>query len=274
MASPIEEALPENEEDAGLILPESLVASPAHIQPHIATVDFDGLLRTPLRLKEDLSEGCGGKLWPAGMVLARYLLRVYGGPSGEVLRGKKIVDESVPVFHFPVHTSPINTNHASTFRSRQLMLSRSNPSIELGAGGGLVGLALALSNSTLFTTPLYVTDQAPMLALMHENVVLNNLQDVVVPLVLDWGHPPPPSILPGHLDLVLAADCVYFEPAFPLLLQTLQDLAGPETQVLFCFKKRRRADLHFMKKARKLFIVEDVLDDPDRAAYSRENIFL
>ena len=38
-------------------------------------LDFDGLLNSPLRLHEDLAEGCGGQLWPAGMVLAKYMLR-------------------------------------------------------------------------------------------------------------------------------------------------------------------------------------------------------
>jgi len=38
-------------------------------------VSFNGLLQKPLLLKEDLKEGCGGQLWPAGMVLAKYLLR-------------------------------------------------------------------------------------------------------------------------------------------------------------------------------------------------------
>jgi hypothetical protein len=38
-------------------------------------VSFDGLLEEPLILKEDLKEGCGGQLWPAGIVLAKYLLR-------------------------------------------------------------------------------------------------------------------------------------------------------------------------------------------------------
>lgn len=38
-------------------------------------LDFDGLLSTPLRLHEDLKTGCGGQLWPAGMVLTKYLLR-------------------------------------------------------------------------------------------------------------------------------------------------------------------------------------------------------
>ena len=40
--------------------------------------------------------------------------------------------------------------------------------------------------------------------------------------------------------MILAADCVYFEPAFPLLVQTLADLTLPTTDVLFCYKKRRK----------------------------------
>lgn len=44
-------------------------------QKGIMEVDFDGLLKTPLKLEEDLKEGCGGMLWPAGMVLSKYLLR-------------------------------------------------------------------------------------------------------------------------------------------------------------------------------------------------------
>jgi hypothetical protein len=40
-----------------------------------ASLDFDGLLASPLQLHEDLTNGCGGQLWPAGMVLAKYMLR-------------------------------------------------------------------------------------------------------------------------------------------------------------------------------------------------------
>lgn len=41
--------------------------------------------------------------------------------------------------------------------------------------------------------------------------------------------------------MILAADCVYFEPAFPLLVQTLSDLVvDNRTEVLFCYKKRRK----------------------------------
>ena len=62
-----------------------------------------------------------------------------------------------------------------------------------------------------------------MLSLMQRNTALNELQHAVNPCVYDWGEPTPPN-LPTHPDVILAADCIYFEPAFPLLLQTLQDL--------------------------------------------------
>jgi len=52
-----------------LVEPRSIRAS------GISSVNFNGLLSSPLLLHEDLAEGCGGMLWPAGMVLAEYMLR-------------------------------------------------------------------------------------------------------------------------------------------------------------------------------------------------------
>jgi protein N-lysine methyltransferase METTL21A len=51
----------------------------------VSEVDFDGALTVPLKLNEDLKNGCGGQLWPAGMVLGRYMLR-----KVEELRGKTV----------------------------------------------------------------------------------------------------------------------------------------------------------------------------------------
>ncbi len=43
----------------------------------------------------------------------------------------------------------------------------------------------------------------------------------------------------------------------------------------FCFKKRRKADLGFVKMARKRFeVVEGGEDDPERGVWQREGIFL
>lgn len=76
-------------------------------------------------------------------------------------------------------------------------------------------------------------------------------------------------------NVVLAAECVYFEPAFPLLLQTLKDLftLNDDAVVYFCFKRRRRADMRFVKMAKKAFVVEEVFDE-DRPVFQRENLFL
>jgi hypothetical protein len=120
---------------------------------------------------------------------------------------------------------------------------------------------------------MHITDQEPMFDLMKRNISLNGLDSTVAASIYDWGEERPPQ-LPAHPDVILAADCVYFEPAFPLLQQTLSDLIGDNTVCYFCFKKRRRADLQFMKVAKKMFDVKQVDDDPDKEIYSRENLFL
>lgn len=75
--------------------------------------------------------------------------------------------------------------------------------------------------------------------------------------------------------MILAGECVYFEPAFPLLMQTLRDLfaLNPDAVVYFCFKKRRRADMQFVKMARKAFAVDEVFDE-DRPVFARQSLFL
>lgn len=58
-----------------LDISEDLVQSPNHKAAGHSETTLDGLLHHMLKLYEDLKEGCGGQLWPAGMVLAKYLLR-------------------------------------------------------------------------------------------------------------------------------------------------------------------------------------------------------
>lgn len=141
----------------------------------------------------------------------------------------------------------------------------------MGAGGGLVGLAVAVGCNV--DTTLHITDQDEMFELMKKNIGLNDLQGRVEASIYDWGQPTP-SNLPQHPDVILAADCVYFEPAFPLLQHTLRDIIGPNTVCYFCFKRRRRADLTFMKTAGKMFDVQEVDDDPDKEIWSKERLFL
>ncbi|WPH01003.1 S-adenosyl-L-methionine-dependent methyltransferase [Acrodontium crateriforme] len=208
---------------------EDLVQSPVHKQATTNSFDFDGLLSKPLKLHEDLAGGNGGQAWPAGRILAKYILQ---------RRRDDVKDKTI---------------------------------VELGAGGGLVGLAVALGCE--LENVVHITDLEQMQALMHRNIELNGLEGKVKASLYDWGSERPAAV-PAHPDVILAADCVYFEPAFPLLQQTLLNLIGPTTVCYFCFKRRRRADMQFLKTAKKLFTITDITDDPDRETYSRENMFL
>ncbi|KAL3424326.1 hypothetical protein PVAG01_03607 [Phlyctema vagabunda] len=214
-----------------LSIGEDLTPLPTYKAASTTSVDFANLLSPPLLLHEDLSSGCGGQLWPAGMVLTQHVLRY----------------------------------HRNGLEDARIL--------ELGAGGGLVGLGVALGCK--LNHPLLLTDQENLLDLMHHNVKLNALGSQIHPLVLNWGEPLPKAVLEQKPDVILAADCVYFEPAFPMLLETLEHLLAlnGDATIYFCFKKRRRADMQFMKNAKKKFIVEEV-EDQDRAVFSREALFL
>lgn len=77
-----------------------------------------------------------------------------------------------------------------------------------------------------------------LLDLLRVNVDLNEVKNVHV-AELSWGEGQE-ATLPAP-DLVLAADCVYLESTFPLLITTLCELApfGKEIEILFCSQKRR-----------------------------------
>jgi protein N-lysine methyltransferase METTL21A len=73
-----------DEERDFLNFSEDLVQLPSIKSAGISEVGFDSLLPEPLKLHEDLKEGCGGQLWPAGIALAKYLLRQHK----ETMKGK------------------------------------------------------------------------------------------------------------------------------------------------------------------------------------------
>jgi hypothetical protein len=67
--------LSDDERNGVFDIDEELVPLRENKHTGVMEVDFDGLLAKPLRLEEDLKKGCGGMLWPAGMVMAKYLMR-------------------------------------------------------------------------------------------------------------------------------------------------------------------------------------------------------
>lgn len=84
----------------------------------VGETTFD-LLDSPVQLAQDLSRGCGGKIWEAANVLVDYCLWKDKTMAGEFLNNKRV--------------------------------------LELGSGTGLVGLAIAKGCPQLDT--MVITDQ-------------------------------------------------------------------------------------------------------------------
>ncbi|GAA98416.1 uncharacterized protein L969DRAFT_94222 [Mixia osmundae IAM 14324] len=187
------------------------------------------------QLLVDAGPGCGGITWPAAEVLTAYLANILA-LNPSWLEGKRIV--------------------------------------ELGAGTGAVSMALArMMKKRGSRTTIYSTDQAILLDLMDANTVLNDVGDTVNVRELSWGETIASEMQTP--DIILAADCVYFEPAFPLLMKTLRLLATPTSEILFCYKKRRKADKRFFVMLRKVFTVTAVVEDfVCHRDFRREAIFL
>ena len=85
--------------------------------------------------------------------------------------------------------------------------------------------------------------------------------------------------LPGDLqlpDIVLAADCVYLEAAFPLLVSTLVALvpSPPDRapEVLLSYKKRRKADKRFFAMLKTYFTWSFLVRDPPNRSDKKKTL--
>ncbi|KAJ9475112.1 Protein-lysine N-methyltransferase EFM6 [Pseudozyma hubeiensis] len=198
-----------------------------------------------VHLKLDMTTGCGGKIWPAAEVLGAYIAGRYSFPgSGSSAKAEGVAS-----------ANPGFNNHNFDWRNKRI--------VELGSGTGLVGFlvhALHSSNCTIS-----VTDQDVMLPLMRDNLALNfpSSNDSISVAELNWGTPLPPIFADPLPDVLLLADCVYLESAFQPLIDTMLDLSTKETEILFCYQKRRKADKRFFGLLKKGFVFEDVKDDDE-----------
>ncbi|KAL6306735.1 putative methyltransferase-domain-containing protein [Sparassis latifolia] len=239
-----------NDDDAQLA--DVVPAQPPSIHNQLVELSFSSdesaLLPNPvvIKLVVDASPGCGGIAWPAGEVRLPCVIH------------RIIVLNNCVCTVCQVLAAYIARR--GSWKGKNVL--------ELGSGTGLVGLVAGKLGARAC-----ITDQAPLIEIMARNVSMNDLTALVTVAELNWGEPIPQDI--PRPDVLLAADCVYFEPAFPLLVKTLADLVIDDTtEVLFCYKKRRKADKRFFTLLKKEFTWTEVDDNPARDAYSREAISL
>ncbi|KAI9261912.1 putative methyltransferase-domain-containing protein [Helicostylum pulchrum] len=203
------------------------------VTAHIGKIEIQGLTE-PILLSQDLSSGCGGKIWECTQIILEYL--------------------------------------AWKREQSQHALFKDQTIVEIGAGTGLVGLAVAKLCPDI--KQMVITDQINMMNLMQENIKLNHLDALVKAKVLNWGEKIEQPEL-SNADVILASDCVYHEEAFPVLVDTFLSLTTNEKTIIYlAYRKRRNADKRFFQLAKKKFEFVEVMEDPKREGYTRQGMRL
>ncbi|KAJ2964297.1 hypothetical protein NQZ79_g851 [Umbelopsis isabellina] len=112
--------------------------------------------------------------------------------------------------------------------------------LELGAGTGYVGIALA--RRLCPECKIYITDLEDVAPLIQQNVIAQKaaLSALVSVQPLHWGDMEHGRriLAEGELDLIIVSDCVYFPELFELLTNTLLQICTMKTQVVIGYKSR------------------------------------
>lgn len=113
--------------------------------------------------------------------------------------------------------------------------------LELGAGCGVVGIALA----QLYPCDMLLTDLDEAIEILQTNIKLASIKSgsTLRAEVLDWSMELQDSINVKY-DLVIVSDCIYNPDSSVHLVETLQRLArlSPQAIILVGFKRRHYAD--------------------------------
>eukprot|EP00520_Triparma_pacifica_P004224 CAMPEP_0118664068 /NCGR_PEP_ID=MMETSP0785-20121206/17795_1 /TAXON_ID=91992 /ORGANISM="Bolidomonas pacifica, Strain CCMP 1866" /LENGTH=266 /DNA_ID=CAMNT_0006557909 /DNA_START=166 /DNA_END=963 /DNA_ORIENTATION=+ len=191
-------------------------------QSHQSTMASPITMIDGVTVVQDPSAGISSKLWPAATHLSSYLLRSSSAPS-----------------------PPPRI-------------------IELGAGVGLTGIKL----SKAWGSHVILTDLPSALPLLQSNIDANPSTASVTCAPLAWGTSDwssvvsmcetffpatsPPS--PRPFDLIIAADCVYWEELHAPLRSTLLSLlsSAPDSKCLICGMRRWKSDNSFYKSLGKV----------------------
>lgn len=84
---------------------------------------------------------------------------------------------------------------------------------------------------------------------------------------MEWGVEEDIATFSPPFDVILAADVVYVEESFPLLIKSLDDLADSHTLVLLSCKHRYESYMKFFQLLREKFDSEIVWYNQDIKVY-------
>ncbi|KAG0229197.1 hypothetical protein BGW42_001753 [Actinomortierella wolfii] len=203
---------------------------PPHLEICQKMEDIAGPGARSLLIREDATEGFMARhIWDSGVFMARYLMQ----PDSWLSR----------------YMQETRTDKCAEQGKRRKCL-------ELGAGTGLVGIAVAVAFPEL---DVESTDLEEALQLMQQNVDDNSaflLRDNMKVGFLDWAETNRDGIEP--VEVLLLADVVYNEASHAILLQTILDYSDRHTKVLLGYKFRHEAEAQFFEEAKKHFDMQIV----------------
>ncbi|KAF7727440.1 DnaJ (Hsp40), sub C, member 2 [Apophysomyces ossiformis] len=145
-----------------------------------------------IMIHESWDAGIPGKIWDSALVMLGFVNRL-AETRPEELQARKVVD--------------------------------------LSAGTGLLGLALADKSKVIITE----LDEA--LALINQNVAFNGYSDMVQIQPLLWGDAKQAADC-GKADVILASDVLYEAEFFEDLVKTFVDLSDTQTKIYIGYKRR------------------------------------
>jgi predicted nicotinamide N-methyase len=120
--------------------------------------------------------------------------------------------------------------------------------LRTGSGTGLAGICAALLFKPRKTI---LTDLDDALELLRSNARLNSTSASIEIQELDWNEcATVRSSLPERIDTILLSDVLYNQEKHDVLLEALDLLATPNTQVLLAAKERHVDERVFWEKIR------------------------
>jgi hypothetical protein len=165
-----------------------------------------------------------------------------------------------PKYKHPESKMPALTRLLSNARSSPIQV------VELGAGCGIVGIALA---SMLPNCSVLLTDLPEVESIITRNIegAQTAPQSSVGYQNLDWDNPPD-DLCSRPIELILVSDCTYNADSLPALVNVLDRLVrtSPDAIILVALKRRHDSETVFfdLMRSAEFTAVQDSLQLPSQ----------
>lgn len=146
--------------------------------------------------------------------------------------------------------------------------------VELGGGTGVVGLIAASCGAHVCCTDLL--EVVPLIEL-NKTTNQHMITGTFTAATLKWGQDV--SAFQPYPDLVLVADCIYYEESLEPLVSTLCDLSNENTTVLISYEERAmgkkpQLEKKFHQLVKEHFVVEEIPEEQQDPVYHSPDIHL